>query len=153
MNNELIERIDEELERIRAEEDAFESLEGSVMHIARDIERRKSLMKDCKAALMCAGVDNESLSVQNRKLSDLLTQQQEAEPQKTNFAWESWQAAHARYAGSGGAVTAVVVSSNGIQWAGGETDLNVITRLGLAVGDRLELHPAAQQQVPEGYQL
>lgn len=52
MNNELIERIDEELERIRAEEDAFESLEGSVMHIARDIERRKSLWNDCKAALI-----------------------------------------------------------------------------------------------------
>jgi uncharacterized phage protein (TIGR01671 family) len=34
---------------------------------------------------------------------------------------------------------AVVISSNGIQWARGETDLGVINRLGLKVGDRLEL--------------
>lgn len=65
MNNELIERIEEEI-------GDWAKVVVPPAHIR--------LLQDCKAALMCAGADNESLAEQNRKLSDLLTQQQEAEP-------------------------------------------------------------------------
>lgn len=50
-------------------------------------------------------------------------------------------------------VVAVCISSNGIKWEGGETDLSIIRRLGLEVGDKLYLSQLRPAELPQPVEI